>query len=193
MADVDVKGFFLKYYNLNDEDFNVLFSKFKRIEVPKGTILIESEKVSDEVFLIESGIMRTYFWDAKGNEVTLCFGISGDFFASMFCYFKSEPAFMQYEAVTEMTLYTIKKAEFESLCMRNLSISNLFRIICLEQLYSLERKCKVFGKDDAMNKYISLIKVRPQIIKEVPLKHIASYLGITQQSLSRLRASLGKG
>ena len=89
-----------------------------------------------------------------------------------------------------MTLYSIKQTELESLCNRSLTISNLFRTICLEQLYCLERKCKIFGKDDALNRYISLIKVRPQIVKEVPLKYIASYLGITQQSLSRLRASI---
>lgn len=89
-----------------------------------------------------------------------------------------------------MTLYSIKQAELEALCHESLTISNLFRTICLEQLYCLERKCKIFGKDDALNRYMSLIKVRPQIVKEVPLKYIASYLGITQQSLSRLRASI---
>lgn len=108
----------------------------------------------------------------------------------MFSYFKGEPSFLQYEAVTNMVLYTIKQSELENLCRQSLAISNLFRTICIEQLYCLERKCKIFGKDDALNRYISLIKVRPQIVKEVPLKHIASYLGITQQSLSRLRASL---
>ena len=56
--------------------------------------------MSDEIFLVESGLTRDYFWDTKGNEVTECFGVSGDLFASMFCYFKGEPAFLQYEAVT---------------------------------------------------------------------------------------------
>ena len=146
--------------------------------------------MSDEIFLVESGLTRDYFWDTKGNEVTECFGVSGDLFASMYCYFKNEPSFLQYEAVTPVVLYSIRKNELEGLCRQNLAISNLIRIVCIEELYCLERRCKIFGKDDALSRYISLIKVRPQIVKEVPLKHIASFLGITQQSLSRLRASI---
>ena len=177
-------------YQIGAADFEQLLSISKRVRFDKGGIIIEAEKVSDEIFLVESGLTRAYFWDAKGNEVTECFGVCGDFFASMFSYFKGEPSFLQYEAVTNMVLYTIKQSELENLCRQSLAISNLFRTICIEQLYCLERKCKIFGKDDALNRYISLIKVRPQIVKEVPLKHIASYLGITKQSLSRLRASL---
>lgn len=190
MVREEIKSWFVSNYHVSEEDFDMLFSKFHRIEFEKGEIIIAADKLSDEVFLVESGLTRGYFWDTKGNEVTECFGVSGDMFTAMFCYFKGEPAFLQYEAVTPMALYTIRKEELEKLCMQSLAISNLFRLICIEQLYCLERKCKIFGKDDALNRYISLIKVRPQIVKEVPLKHIASYLGITQQSLSRLRASL---
>ena len=186
----ELKSLLLNNYQIGAADFEQLLSISKRVRFDKGGIIIEAEKVSDEIFLVESGLTRAYFWDAKGNEVTECFGVCGDFFASMFSYFKVEPSFLQYEAVTNMVLYTIKQSELENLCRQSLAISNLFRTICIEQLYCLERKCKIFGKDDALNRYISLIKVRPQIVKEVPLKHIASYLGITQQSLSRLRASL---
>ncbi|HIY49945.1 MAG TPA: Crp/Fnr family transcriptional regulator [Candidatus Barnesiella excrementavium] len=186
----ELKSLLLNNYQIGAADFEQLLSISKRVRFDKGGIIIEAEKVSDEIFLVESGLTRAYFWDAKGNEVTECFGVCGDFFASMFSYFKGEPSFLQYEAVTNMVLYTIKQSELENLCRQSLAISNLFRTICIEQLYCLERKCKIFGKDDALNRYISLIKERPQIVKEVPLKHIASYLGITQQSLSRLRASL---
>lgn len=186
----ELKSLLLRNYKIGEESFAQLFSAFKQVKFDKGGVIIEAEKVSDEIFLVESGLARGYFWDAKGNEVTECFGVCGDFFASMFSYFRGEPAFLQYEAVTRMTLYSIKQTELESLCNQSLTISNLFRTICIEQLYCLERRCKIFGKDDALNRYMSLIKVRPQIVKEVPLKHIASYLGITQQSLSRLRASI---
>lgn len=186
----EIRDLFLKNYQVEEKDFELLFSKFRRVEYAKGEIIIGADRLSDEIFLVESGLTRDYFWDTKGNEVTECFGVSGDLFASMFCYFKGEPAFLQYEAVTQMVLYSIRKDDLEELCRQNLAISNLFRTICIEELYCLERKCKIFGKDDALSRYISLIKVRPQIVKEVPLKHIASYLGITQQSLSRLRASI---
>lgn len=168
MVREEIKSLFLNDYHVSEEDFELLLSKSRRIELEKGEIIIAADKLSDEVFLVESGLTRGYFWDTKGNEVTECFGVSGDMFAAMFCYFKGEPAFLQYEAVTPMVLYAIRKDELERLCMQSLSIANFFRIVCIEQLYCLERKCKIFGKDDALNRYISLIKVRPQIVKEVP-------------------------
>lgn len=190
MVRKEIRDLIRQYAPITDDDLALLFSKFRRVEYAKGDIIIAAEKISGEVFLIESGLMRAYFWDAKGNEVTQFFGLEGDLFASMFCYFKGEPAYMQYEAVSDMVMHSIDRTEIEALCRQNLGISNLFRIICIEQLYCLERRCKIFGKDDALSRYLSLINARPQIVKEVPLKHIASYLGITQQSLSRLRASI---
>lgn len=78
---------FLKNYQVEEKDFELLFSKFRRVEYAKGEIIIGADRLSDEIFLVESGLTRGYFWDTKGNEVTECFGVSGDLFASMFCYF----------------------------------------------------------------------------------------------------------
>lgn len=187
----ELKNGLLKFYSISDEAFEKLTACFKRMEFRKNDIIIESGKFSDYVFYVESGLIRTYFCDSKCNEVTLCFGVCGDMFASTFCYYAGEPAFMQAEAVTDVVTYGISKNDLERLCSENLEISNWMRVICIEQLYCLERRSKIFGNEDAASRYQSLIKVRPQIIREVPLKHIASYLGITQQSLSRLRARMG--
>lgn len=158
--------------------------------MPRAKSLSEPTGCPTRFFWSRAVLHAVTFGIPKATRSPSVSGVSGDLFASMFCYFKGEPAFLQYEAVTQMVLYSIRKDDLEELCRQNLAISNLFRTICIEELYCLERKCKIFGKDDALSRYISLIKVRPQIVKEVPLKHIASYLGITQQSLSRLRASI---
>lgn len=121
----EIRDLFLKNYQVEEKDFELLFSKFRRVEYAKGEIIIGADRLSDEIFLVESGLTRDYFWDTKGNEVTECFGVSGDLFASMFCYFKGEPAFLQYEAVTQMVLYSIRKDDLEELCRQNLAISNL--------------------------------------------------------------------
>lgn len=65
---------FLKNYQVEEKDFELLFSKFRRIEYAKGEIIIGADRLSDEIFLVESGLTRGYFWDTKGNEVTECFG-----------------------------------------------------------------------------------------------------------------------
>ncbi|WP_272961297.1 Crp/Fnr family transcriptional regulator [Barnesiella viscericola] len=70
-------------YQIGAADFERLLSISKRVKFDKGEIIIEAEKVSDEIFLVESGLTRAYFWDAKGNEITEGFGVCGDFFASI--------------------------------------------------------------------------------------------------------------
>lgn len=180
-----------RYCKISDYAVSLLSDSFCYRDYKKNSIIIEADKVCDSIFYMDRGLIRTYFWDAKGNEVTQCFGVKGDLFASMFSYYNHEPVFMQVEAVTDVSLFVIEKDVIEKLCSENIEIANWMRIACIEQLYCLERRCKIFGNEEAINRYKSLIKVRPQIVKEVPLKHIASYLGITQQSLSRLRAKLG--
>lgn len=190
MSRDEVKKEFSKYFLLDEPSFNLLYDSFKEQTYKKGNVIIEADKLCSDIYFIESGLLRMFFVDADGDEITQCFGVSGDFFGSMHSYYSNEPAFISAEALSEMTVYSIDKSTLEALCSNSVQISNWMRRICLEQLYCLEKRCKVFGKEEAINKYIKLIKTRPQIVKEVSLKHIASYLGITQQSLSRLRAKL---
>lgn len=190
MAVSELKDRFFKAYEINDKSFGLLFDNFIRYEYKRGDIIVEADKFCSDVFFIESGLVRLLYWDTKGHEVTLCFGMGGDFFTSMFSYYRHEPAFLQVESVSDVVLYSIKKNILEHLCCNNIDIANFIRKICIEQLFCIEKKCKVFGKEEAVDRYVNLIKARPEILKEVPLKHIASYLGITQQSLSRIRAKL---
>lgn len=190
MSKDEVKSEFLKYFLLDTPSFNLLYDNFRIRTYKKGSVIIEADKLCSDIYFIESGLLRMFFVDAEGSEITQCFGVSGDFFGSMHSYYSNEPAFISAEALSDMVVYSIGKTALEELCANNVQISNWMRKICLEQLYCLEKRCKVFGKEEAISKYLKLIKTRPQIVKEVSLKHIASYLGITQQSLSRLRAKI---
>lgn len=179
-----------QYYPVSTEVFGLLEKRCRMMELKKHDIIISADKTDDNIYIVQDGLLRSYYIDSKGNEVTQYFGMEGDLFTSMFSYYNREPAFLQVEAVTDMTLYAIRKKDIEALCSISIEAANWFRHVCLEQLYCLEKRTKVFGKEDAMARYKSLIKARPDILKEAPLKHIASYLGITQQTLSRLRAQL---
>lgn len=190
--DLELEKEFIEKYSITGEAVSSLFENFVIHNYKRGDIIIETDKLCSNVFLIKNGLVRFLYWDTKGNEVTECFGRRGDFFASMYSYYGNEPAFLQVEAVSDMAVYIMKRDTLEKLCGENLEISNFIRKICIEQLYCFERKCKVFGKEEAATRYISFIKARPEILRAVSLKHIASYLGITQQSLSRLRAKLAK-
>lgn len=190
--DLELKKEFEKNYSIKEEAIDLLFENFNIHNYKRGDVIIEQDKLCSDIFLIKDGFVRFLYWDTKGNEVTQCFGMRGDFFTSMFSYYGNEPAFLRVEAVSEMSVYVMKRETMENLCATNIEISNFIRKICIEQLYCLEMKCKLFGKEEAITQYKSFIKARPEVFRIASLKQIASYLGITQQSLSRLRAKIAR-
>lgn len=184
-----LKKYVMQFYPLSEKNYMLLTEHLKMIEYKKGESLIEAGKVDTSFYIPYSGIFRAFYWDSKGNEVTQFFVTPGNPVVSCCSYFRGEPAFFQVEAVSRSSAFYLSKRELEELCSTSLEIANWTRMVCIDELYCLERKCRIFGKEEAAERYKNLIKNRPEIIREIPLKYIASYLGITQQSLSRLRAN----
>ena len=185
-----LKDFILQFYPMSDESYQLLTAEMKFIEYKKGDLLMESGKVDSALYMPYEGIFRVYYFDAKGNDRTELFSTPGNPYISCYSYFQGEPAFYQVEAIMPSSAYRLPKHILEHLCTTNLDIANWARMACLDELYCLERKCNIFGRYDATDRYRNLIKIRPELIQSIPLKYIASYMGITQQSLSRLRAKV---
>lgn len=127
-----------QYYPVSTEVFGLLEKRCRMMELKKHDIIISADKTDDNIYIVQDGLLRSYYIDSKGNEVTQYFGMEGDLFTSMFSYYNREPAFLQVEAVTDMTLYAIRKKDIEALCSISIEAANWFRHVCLEQLYCLE-------------------------------------------------------
>ena len=192
-VDSKLKEFILQFYSLSDEACQLLTADMRLREYKKGDVLMESGKVDTSMYIPYEGLFRVFYLDAKGNERTELFSTPGNPYISCHSYFRGEPAFYQVEAITpQASAYCLSKKILEHLCSVNLEIANWVRMVCLDELYCLERKSDIFGRYEATERYKNLIKIRPELIREIPLKYIASYMGITQQSLSRLRSQVHK-
>lgn len=160
-----------------------------KIEYPKGYRLLNADKIERNVYFIKKGIVRAYINSSEG-EVTFWFGKEGDTVVSMKSYVNNQPGYENIELLEDCILYKLNTNALSNLFAEDVHIANWGRRFAQQELLKTEERliARQFGK--ALERYGELIKNDPELIQRVQLSYIASYLGITQVSLSRIRAKL---
>ncbi|MDL2266301.1 Crp/Fnr family transcriptional regulator [Parabacteroides sp. OttesenSCG-928-G07] len=159
------------------------------VEYPKGHRLLNADKVERDIYFIKKGIARAYI-DAADGEVTFWFGKEGDTVVSMKSYVSNQPGYEHIELLEDCILYQLNADALNDLFAKDVYIANWGRKFAEQELLKTEERLieRLFGT--ASERYSKLIKNNPELLQRVQLSHIASFLGITQVSLSRIRAKL---
>ncbi len=172
-------------YRLSDENFEKLFSLCEELHFNEGEAVITQGTVDDHVYIVKDGLLRAFYYTGK-KENTMYFAFDGDIVLSLASFRAGLPSFIRLESCCDSTVYRISKEDFLRLAKESHDFANWLLDYAFEQIFAFERK-KAYISGDALDRYESLVAKRPELIQKVPLRVIASYLGITQQSLSRLR------
>ena len=132
--------------------------------------------------------MLRFFHVENEKDHTICFAGRGDAVASLHSYMRGEPSICNMEALTKVELFKFSKRDFEKMTAASAELANWVRTLAFTELFTLERRYSYVGTGDAYARYKAFMQMRPQEdIQKIPLKYIASYLGITPQTLSRMR------
>lgn len=165
------------------EQFQELFVEK---EIPAKTILLQAGEISNCIHMIKKGCIRQWF-NKEGKDITVQFFFEGKAVASIDSFLNNQPSLMTIETIEPSTIISIDKQTFEKLNQ----LYPEFRDRLQEYLYQRFRNyAQLFLsriKDTPRERYEDLVKNHPEIIKRVPQHYIASYLGITPISLSRIR------
>jgi len=172
-------------YKISEEEVDEFFSYLKEVHYKRNTSIVAAGEMNDNLYIVKDGIIRS-FYTKENKEITLYFGMDGDFFFSANSFYGGLPSLITIESCGDTELMMISKQDFMNLCYHSVGFANWALDNALGQLWSLEVKSTLIA-GDAYDRYYSLVKKRPEILQKVPLKTIASYLGITKHSLSRLR------
>jgi CRP-like cAMP-binding protein len=156
---------------------------------PKGHILLKANKIESNIYLVKKGIVRAYA-DLDGNEITFWFGQEGDPVISMKSYVAGQKGYEDIELLEDCTFYELKINDLQKLFNEDIYIANWGRKFAEKELIKTEERLISRQFRPAIDRYKDLLHNHPDLIQRVPLGHIASYLGITQVSLSRVRAEL---
>ncbi|MHC2991946.1 cyclic nucleotide-binding protein [Pontibacter sp. HJ8] len=155
----------------------------------KGHILLRTDRIETSLYFIKKGIVRAYARSAD-NEITFWFGKEGDTVISMKSYVTNQKGYEEIELLENCELYELKTKNLQQLFDKDIYIANWGRKFAEQELVKTEERLISRQFRTAKERYKELLKDHPDLIQRVQLGHIASYLGITPVSLSRIRAEL---
>lgn len=168
-----------------------LLAKMEKLHFRKGDFLVQEGERNSNFYIISKGIWRGHYLN-DGVDVSVWFASEGEAIFSSWGYIENTPSLVSIEAMCDSELYGISKAKLESFYASSAELANFGRRLFEQQFLSLENWMISGGSPRAKERYLTLLEENPELLQYVPLKHIASYLWITPQSLSRIRAGLGK-
>lgn len=176
---------------MSDAGIALLEEQVESVHFKKSDILIREGKVCDKIFLIRSGILRNFANDENGGEDTRWFAYAGDPIASMFSLSEKLPAIASVETLTDCDAYAVKSEILFTLIKSSHEWAEWVSYLLIDGLYVFERRYTFLGRGDALTRYTNFMKMRPKwMVNCIPLKYIASYLGITPQTLSNIRRKI---
>lgn len=161
----------------------------KELRLPKGHHVLRMGRTEKDIYFIKQGIARAYT-SADGRDVTFWIGEEGDTLVSMNGYVNGGPGYESVELMEDSVLYKLRNSDMQRLFLEDINIANWGRRYAETELIATERRLISFLLTDASERYGRLMTDNPEYLQRLPLGNIASYLGITQVSLSRIRAKL---
>jgi len=178
-----------RIYPLPEASRQLLESHMSEVHLPKGHILLRAGHIEKNIYFIKKGIARAYAY--KDNaEITFWFGKEGDTVISMKSYIANLKGYENVELLENCELYELKAEDLKRLFEKDIHIANFGRRFAEWELLKTEERLISRQVRTATERYRELLRNNPDIILRIQLGHIASYLGITQVSLSRIRAEV---
>lgn len=176
-----------RYIDLDQEDKKLIKALFKYESASKGQLLIEQGKPVSNVFFMLSGYLRYFKTLASGDELVIHLYAPGNFATSLNGFFLGKKADEALQAVTDCELLYISRSDLEKLYATNDKWQGFGRK--LMESFLIEKEERIIDQLSltAHDKYLKLIETQPDIIQNVPVKHIASFIGVQPESLSRIR------
>ncbi len=179
--------------NITDEEFEYAKTLFIPKKLRKKRFLLEEGEPCIYTTFVEKGLLRSFTIDEKGNEHILQFGMEGWWVADLYSFLTGEPSEYNIEALEDCELLLITKSSWDLLLDEVPAFERYFRILIQNNLIATQRRLMGTISTTAEERYTRLLHDFPRISQRVPQHMIASYIGVTRETLSRLRSQMTSG
>lgn len=166
-----------------------LNSNLKTKHLRRKEILLKKGEICNNIYFIEKGLLRCYY-EKNDEEISSWFMKENDVIISVKSFYNRTPSYETIAAIENTIVHGITYMQLEFLYKNYLEFNIIGRLLTTKYYILSEERIYSLRKERARDRYLSLLKTRPDIIKRVPLKYIASYLGITLETLSRIRSGI---
>lgn len=174
------------YCQLGEPALAALDAALEKVMLSKGAMLIKEGSVCNHVYFLERGCVRGYY-NLDGKEITYWFAFENSFVTSFYSFITRKPAIENIHALEDCTLWSVSYDHLQQLYDTYPEIERLGRLMHERYYVMLEDRFLSNHFKEARERYDLLLKNSPHILQRVPLGYVASYLGITQETLSRIR------
>lgn len=178
---------------ITDEEYAFFKSFFITKKLRKRQYLLQEGDVCKYTAFVNKGILRSYTVDNKGSEHILQFALEGWWMADLYSFLTNEPSLFNMEALEDVELLLITHDAWEKLLAQNAKFEHYFRLLIQNNLIATQRRLMGSLSETAESKYLKFTESQPECLQRVPQHMIASYLGITRETLSRLRKEIMVG
>jgi len=157
-------------------------------QLPKGHKLHEEGEVCNQLFYIESGLSRTFYFNEEGKDITYRFNGENTFTSLIESYYDHKPSFYTIELLEDAVVYTAAFPEFEKLLEKHPELMKVYNHVLRNFVLQSNERIVALQFHNAQERYQMFVDKNPHLLQRESLGHIASYLGITQETLSRIRS-----
>jgi CRP-like cAMP-binding protein len=177
---------------ITDEEFEYFKNLFIPKKLRKRQYLLQEGDVCKYQAFIVKGLLRSYTVDEKGNEHVLQFASEGWWLADLSSYLNNEPSFLNMDALEDVEILLLSKTSWESAMEKIPALEHYFRIIIQNHLVTTQKRLLESLSETAEEKYNRFIKIYPDCLHRLPQHMIASYLGVSRETLSRIRKHMSQ-
>jgi CRP-like cAMP-binding protein len=176
-----------QYCQLSAQALAGLDAVLEKKALPKGAFLISEGKVCNHVYFLEQGCARG-FYTLEEKEITYWFAFENMFLTSLYSFITRKAGAENIQLLEDCVLWSVSYEDLQKLYSTYPEIERLGRVIHEKYYVMLEERFLSIHFKEARERYDILLKNNPHILQRVPLGYVASYLGITQETLSRIRS-----
>lgn len=182
------KKFIQESISINDEDFNVLLDLIKIKKIKKREFILHQNSVCNEVSYISKGLLRNYYLK-DGNEINTCFCMENSIALSLDSLLNRSSSKESIQAIEDSIIISLSYNNLMKLYAIDTKWESLSRLLTEKECLRLSKKAEANSFETAKSKYYNLLKNEPEIIQRVPVQFIASYIGISRETISRIRSN----
>lgn len=178
-----------RYPGMNSEGRRQIEGILVRQDITKGEIILDEGQISHDILLVGKGMVRQFYYK-NGKDVTEHFSYEGCIVMCIESLLKQEPTRLMIEALEDGTLYQLNYNKLMLLAETSWEVNMFYRKILEFSLITSQVKADSWRFETARERYNNLMQAQPEVIKRAPLSHIASYLLMTPETLSRVRSGV---
>jgi CRP-like cAMP-binding protein len=181
-----IREYFESKVDLSKEDWTIFSAKLIQRKFSKNSVILKQGSTEEYLSFIEKGVLR-FNIISEDKDFTFAFGFQGRFISAYDSFLTQTPTDYQMTTITDTVLWSVKYDDLQQI-YNTTSMGDRIGRLASEELFNIQTKRLLsMLKESAEERYLNLMKNEPVLLQQIPLKYLASYIGITPEALSRIR------